>query len=60
MLSLKDLGYLVALKDLGHFGKAAQSCHVSQPTLSGKLKNYKQRLGCSFLRAALRRSSLPM
>jgi len=45
MLSLKDLSYLVALDELGHFGKAAEACHVTQPTLSGQLKKLESQLG---------------
>ena len=45
MLSLKDLSYLVALDELGHFGKAAEACNVSQPTLSGQLKKLEGQLG---------------
>jgi LysR family hydrogen peroxide-inducible transcriptional activator len=32
--TLKQLQYLVALRDHGHFGKAAESCYVTQSTLS--------------------------
>ena len=45
MLNLKDLKYLVALADTGHFGKAAERCYVSQPTLSAQLKKLEQYLG---------------
>ena len=31
-MNLKDLKYLVALADTGHFGKAAERTFVSQPT----------------------------
>ncbi|MDB5669251.1 MAG: hypothetical protein JWO25_210, partial [Alphaproteobacteria bacterium] len=34
MPSLRQLEYLVAIADCRHFGRAAQSVHVSQPTLS--------------------------
>lgn len=37
-MNLRELEYLVALDELRHFGKAAASCNVSQPTLSGQLK----------------------
>ena len=33
-MNLRDLKYLVALVELEHFGKAADQCFVSQPTLS--------------------------
>src|ERR1035437_8989024 len=37
-MNLKDLKYLVALADTGHFGKAAERTFVSQPTLSAQPK----------------------
>ena len=37
-LTLKDLQYLVALAQFRHFGKAANSCFVSQPALSSQIK----------------------
>ena len=43
-MTLKELAYLVAVADHCHFGRAAQSCHVSQPTLSTQLKKLEQRL----------------
>ena len=49
MLSLKDLSYLAALDELGHFGKAAAACHVSQPTLSGQLKKLESQLGVQLI-----------
>lgn len=49
MLSLKDLSYLVALEELGHFGKAAEACYVSQPTLSGQLKKLERQLGMKLI-----------
>ncbi len=45
MMNLKDLKYLVALADTGHFGKAAERSFVSQPTLSAQLKKLEQYLG---------------
>jgi LysR family hydrogen peroxide-inducible transcriptional activator len=44
-LNLKDLKYLVALADTGHFGKAAERTYVSQPTLSAQLKKLEEYLG---------------
>src|SRR6202522_851518 len=44
-LNLKDLRYLVALADTGHFGKAAERTFVSQPTLSAQLKKLEEYLG---------------
>ena len=43
--TLKQLRYLVALADSLHFRRAAESVHVSQPTLSAQLKELEERLG---------------
>lgn len=45
MPSLRQLEYLVAIADLRNFGRAAQACHASQPTLSQQLRALEQRLG---------------
>ena len=37
-MNLRDLRYLVALADLRHFGRAADACFVSQPTLSTQIR----------------------
>jgi LysR family hydrogen peroxide-inducible transcriptional activator len=44
-MNLRDLKYLVALADTGHFGKAAQRSFISQPTLSAQLKKLEEYLG---------------
>src|SRR6201996_1156987 len=44
-MNLKDLKYLVALADAGHFGKAAERTFVSQPTLSAQIKKLEDYLG---------------
>lgn len=36
--TLKQLQYLVALQDHGHFGRAAEACFVTQSTLSAGIK----------------------
>ncbi len=43
--SLKQLQYLVALKDHGHFGKAAAACFVTQSTLSAGVRELESLLG---------------
>jgi len=44
-MNLRDLQYLVALAETGHFGEAAERCHVSQPTLSAQIKKLEEYLG---------------
>ena len=36
--TIKQLQYLVALRQHGHFGKAADACFVTQSTLSAGLR----------------------
>lgn len=48
-MNLRDLRYLVALSEHKHFGKAADSCFVSQPTLSAQLKKLEDELGVQLL-----------
>ncbi len=48
-LKLKDLRYLVAVADVRHFGRAAERCFVSQPTLSAQLKKLEQYLGVQLI-----------
>ncbi|HYR83162.1 MAG TPA: LysR substrate-binding domain-containing protein [Terriglobia bacterium] len=44
-LTLRDLEYLVAVADQQHFGKAAESCNVSQPALSAQIRKIEDFLG---------------
>lgn len=57
-LKLKDLRYLVAVAEQKHFGRAAASCFVSQPTLSAQLKKLEQSLGVQLIERAPRRVAL--
>lgn len=44
-MTLTDLRYLLALARERHFGRAAEKCHVSQPTLSVAIKKVEEELG---------------
>jgi len=44
-MTLTELRYIVALARDRHFGRAAESCHVSQPTLSVAIKKVESQLG---------------
>jgi LysR family hydrogen peroxide-inducible transcriptional activator len=43
--SLQQLRFLCALAERSHFGRAAESCAVTQSTLSGGIKEIEARLG---------------
>jgi len=44
-MTLRELEYVVAVAEHGHFGRAAEAASVSQPTLSGQLKKLEDELG---------------
>ena len=41
---LRQFEYLIALEKEGHFGRAAERCHVSQPSLSSALQQLEAEL----------------
>jgi LysR family hydrogen peroxide-inducible transcriptional activator len=47
--TLKQLQYLVALEETGHFGKAAESCFVTQSTLSASLRELESLIGVTLV-----------
>lgn len=47
--TLRQLQYLIALKDYGHFGKAAESCFVTQSTLSASLRELEALVGVTLV-----------
>jgi LysR family hydrogen peroxide-inducible transcriptional activator len=49
-MTLTELRYIVALAQEQHFGRAAERCHVSQPTLSIAVKKLEEELGVLFER----------
>jgi LysR family hydrogen peroxide-inducible transcriptional activator len=44
-MTLTELRYLAALAETRHFGRAAEKCHVSQPTLSMGIRSLEDKLG---------------
>ena len=47
--TIKQLQYLVALREHGHFGKAADACFVTQSTLSAGLRELESLLGVTLV-----------
>lgn len=57
-MTLQELRYIVALADAGHFGKAAEVCHISQSTLSTQIKKLEDFLGVILFDRSLKQVSL--
>lgn len=43
-MDIKQLKYLIALDETQHFGQAAAMCHITQPTLSMRIRNLEEEL----------------
>ena len=43
-MDIKQLKFLIALDQTRHFGQAAALCHITQPTLSMRLRNLEDEL----------------
>lgn len=60
-MTLTELRYIVTLAQEQHFGRAADRCHVSQPTLSVAVKKLEDELGIAlFERSKIQVSPTPM
>jgi LysR family transcriptional regulator, hydrogen peroxide-inducible genes activator len=57
-VNLRDLRYLVALAEHRHFGRAAEACFVSQPTLSTQIRKLEEELGVTLVERAPRKVML--
>ena len=44
-MNIRDLKYALTVAEMGHFGRAAEACDVSQPALSGQIKKLERHLG---------------
>lgn len=58
MPTLQQLRYLVAVADTLHFRRAAERTHVTQPTLSGQLRDLEEKLGVQLVERSRSRVAL--
>ncbi len=49
-MSIRRLLYLVTLAEEKHFGRAAEQCNVSQPTLSSSIRQFEEDLGVQIVK----------
>ncbi|MHA7858692.1 MAG: LysR substrate-binding domain-containing protein [Henriciella sp.] len=56
--TLRQLEFLCAVADNGSFSKAAEACHVTQPTLSAAIKEIEGLLGVQLIEREARGASL--
>ncbi|MEM1079384.1 MAG: LysR substrate-binding domain-containing protein [Pseudomonadota bacterium] len=56
--TLKHFRYFDALARLGHFGRAAEACSISQPALSAQIKELESMLGAPLVERAARQIRL--
>lgn len=54
MITLRQLRFLVAVADTLNFSRAAEACHVTQPTLSTGLRELEERLGVQLVERSRR------
>ena len=57
-LTLKQFRYFEALARHGHFGRAAETCAISQPALSMQIKEMEETLGTELFERGARQVSL--
>ncbi|SDG14882.1 hydrogen peroxide-inducible genes activator [Thalassobaculum litoreum] len=57
-ITLKQLRYFDAVTRAGHFGRAAESCAISQPAMSMQIKELEQTLGVSLFDRSARKVRL--
>ncbi|WP_204112632.1 hydrogen peroxide-inducible genes activator [Shimia biformata] len=56
--TLKQLRYVDALARIGHFGRAAEACAISQPALSMQIKELEESLGAALFERSARQVTL--
>jgi len=57
-MNLRDLKYVIAVSETRHFGRAAERCFVSQPTLSGQIRKLEEALGVTLFERTSRSVSV--
>jgi LysR family hydrogen peroxide-inducible transcriptional activator len=57
-MNLQELRYLAALAEHRHFGRAAEACNVSQPTLSSQLRKLEDELGVTLIERTNKRVAM--
>jgi LysR family hydrogen peroxide-inducible transcriptional activator len=57
-MNLQDIRYLVAVAEHRHFGRAAEACNVSQPTLSSQIRKLEAELGVTLLERTNKRVTI--
>lgn len=57
-MDIRQFRYLAALARERHFGRAAAACNVTQPTLSGRIRQLEQELGVSIVKRGQRYEGL--
>jgi len=59
-MNLQELRYLVAVAEHRHFGRAAEACNVSQPTLSSQIRKLESELGITLLERTNKRVEITL
>jgi LysR family transcriptional regulator, hydrogen peroxide-inducible genes activator len=57
-MNLQEIRYLVAVAEHRHFGRAAEACNISQPTLSSQIRKLEEELGVTLLERTNKRVEL--
>ena len=57
-MNLQELRYLAAVAEHRHFGRAAEACNVSQPTLSSQIRKLEDELGVMLIERTNKRVSM--
>lgn len=53
-MDIKQLKYLIALEQTKHFGQAAALCHITQPTLSMRIRSLEEELDLELIKRTQR------